>query len=286
MALIVAVIILWIICYFAPSLLSWELPEWMPWGFNSFLIAFLVIGAVFVLAAYVSEGQIGSAKYRAIQKAHSENPTSVCPQCGSRNITVYRKGYDYNKGFWYSMFKVRGGMYLAGMDRNKAMCACRDCNHRWETDREILVGGGRHQTGEAVTENDAPPSVNRKKHLKIWAVAAVILAIIVVGVNTAGFYDNGWKDSFDVKTYGLNVVYITNVSDDDYDEVSIALLYQYSNNMSRRYDTEPITLKQGESKTIILDLEDVVKSVEEKSPNSSFIIRSAESVEVFKVIYS
>ena len=29
MSLIVAVIILWITCYFAPSLLSWELPEWM-----------------------------------------------------------------------------------------------------------------------------------------------------------------------------------------------------------------------------------------------------------------
>lgn len=277
MSLIIAVIILWIICYFAPSLLSWELPEWMPWGFNSFLIAFLVIGAVFVLAAYVSEGQIGSAKYRAIQKAHSENPTSVCPQCGSRNVTVYRKGYDYNKGFWYSVFKVRGGMYLAGMDRNKAMCACRDCNHRWETDREILVGGGQRQTGEAVTENDAPPPVNRKEHLKIWAVVAAILCVFVLIVNVAAKYDydSSWERVFEIKMYSNSSFVVTNLTDESFENVSFKVKCTYVNGAEILHTTRKIKIEANTINSFMFTKDDM-------PPNWY----SGEKIEVVDVIYS
>lgn len=57
-----------------------------------------------------------------------------CPQCGSHDIKIYRKGYDYRPGFWGALFGVRGAGYVGGFDANKACCHCMDCGKDWETD--------------------------------------------------------------------------------------------------------------------------------------------------------
>lgn len=60
-----------------------------------------------------------------------------CPRCYSKNIKIYRKGYDYHPGFWGSLFGVRGAGYVGGFDANKACCHCVDCGKDWETDYDI-----------------------------------------------------------------------------------------------------------------------------------------------------
>lgn len=58
---------------------------------------------------------------------------SYCPSCNSRNIKLYRKGYDYKTGYWGAVFGVKGAGYAAGFDANKARCHCMDCGKDWET---------------------------------------------------------------------------------------------------------------------------------------------------------
>lgn len=60
--------------------------------------------------------------------------TSICPRCGSHNIKLYRKGYNYRKGFWLRLFNIKGGGYIAGMDSNNVCCRCMNCGNDWETD--------------------------------------------------------------------------------------------------------------------------------------------------------
>lgn len=57
-----------------------------------------------------------------------------CPRCKGRNLKRYRKGYDWNKGFWLRMFDIKGGSYIAGMEGNRVMCHCKDCGKTWKTD--------------------------------------------------------------------------------------------------------------------------------------------------------
>lgn len=63
--------------------------------------------------------------------------TTVCPRCHSKNIKIYRKGYDYRPGFWGSLFGVRGAGYVGGFKANNACCHCMDCGKDWETDYDI-----------------------------------------------------------------------------------------------------------------------------------------------------
>ena len=62
-----------------------------------------------------------------------------CPKCGSHNIKIYRKGYDYKVGFWGSIFKVRGSGYAGGFGANNACCRCLDCGKDWETDYDYRL---------------------------------------------------------------------------------------------------------------------------------------------------
>lgn len=59
---------------------------------------------------------------------------NYCPRCNSRNIKIYRKGYDYKVGFWGAIFGIRGAGYAGGFDANNACCHCMDCGKDWETD--------------------------------------------------------------------------------------------------------------------------------------------------------
>lgn len=70
---------------------------------------------------------------------NAKNNIEYCPHCGSHDIKIYRKGYNYHKGFWLRMFDIKGGGYIAGMDANKACCRCMDCGNDWETDYDYRL---------------------------------------------------------------------------------------------------------------------------------------------------
>lgn len=69
-----------------------------------------------------------------IEKQFLADKTSICPRCGSHDIQVYRKGYNYRPGFWGAIFGVRGAGYVGGFDANNACCRCMNCGNDWETD--------------------------------------------------------------------------------------------------------------------------------------------------------
>lgn len=64
---------------------------------------------------------------------------NYCPRCNSRNIKLYRKGYNYKIGFWGAIFGVRGAGYAGGFDANKTCCRCMDCGKDWETDYDYRL---------------------------------------------------------------------------------------------------------------------------------------------------
>lgn len=78
-------------------------------------------------------------KMRTINMQFSKNQTSICPKCGSHNIKIYRKGYDYKVGFWGAIFGVRGSGYAGGFDANKTCCRCMNCGNDWETDYDYRL---------------------------------------------------------------------------------------------------------------------------------------------------
>ncbi len=65
--------------------------------------------------------------------------TSICPSCGSHNIKLYRKGYNYKVGFWGAIFGVRGAGYAGGLDANHTCCRCMNCGNDWETDYDYRL---------------------------------------------------------------------------------------------------------------------------------------------------
>lgn len=67
------------------------------------------------------------------------NNIDHCPKCGSTNIKLYRKGYNYRVGFWGAIFGVRGAGYAGGFDANNTCCRCMDCGKDWETDYDYRL---------------------------------------------------------------------------------------------------------------------------------------------------
>lgn len=57
-----------------------------------------------------------------------------CNRCGSTNLKLYRKGYDYKPGFWGAIFGVKGAGYAGGFEANDTCCLCKDCGYKWQTD--------------------------------------------------------------------------------------------------------------------------------------------------------
>lgn len=78
---------------------------------------------------------------RVAGEAVKKNIIAVCPKCHSKNIKVYRKGYNYRLGFWGSIFGIRGAGYAGGFDANKACCHCMDCGKDWKTDYDYRTLG-------------------------------------------------------------------------------------------------------------------------------------------------
>lgn len=74
-----------------------------------------------------------------IFKQYQNDQTSICPICGSHNIKLYRKGYNYKIGFWGAIFGVRGAGYAGGFDANNTCCRCMNCGHDWETNYDYRL---------------------------------------------------------------------------------------------------------------------------------------------------
>jgi hypothetical protein len=76
----------------------------------------------------------------AIKEAFNvRNNIDHCPKCGSHNIKLYRKGYNYKVGFWGAIFGVRGAGYAGGFKANNTCCRCMNCGNDWETDYDYRL---------------------------------------------------------------------------------------------------------------------------------------------------
>jgi hypothetical protein len=64
---------------------------------------------------------------------------NYCPRCYSKNIKMYRKGYNYKVGFWGAIFGVKGAGYAGGFGANNTCCRCMNCGKDWETDYDYRL---------------------------------------------------------------------------------------------------------------------------------------------------
>ena len=106
-------------------------------GWAISLYAFLISVIVAVIGLLIEHFK--SDKQKLIDIQFDQDATSICPKCGSRNIKLYRKGYDYKVGFWGAIFGVKGAGYAGGFDSNKTCCRCMDCGKDWETDYDYRL---------------------------------------------------------------------------------------------------------------------------------------------------
>lgn len=105
-------------------------------GEKIFLIA---VGVSFVIGLiYVISWKLRSHRSKMISVQFGEDQKSICPVCGSHSIALGRKGYDWEKGFWYRIFNFKGGHYLAGIDSRRVTAHCQNCGHSWLTNEEWM----------------------------------------------------------------------------------------------------------------------------------------------------
>lgn len=108
--------------------------------FEIFLFAVIpaTIASVISLILVIVYHKFKSEHRRTIEKQFYRDKKSICPVCGSHSVALGRKGYDWNKGFWYRMFNVKGGHYLAGAESRRVTAHCQNCGHSWLTDEEWI----------------------------------------------------------------------------------------------------------------------------------------------------
>ena len=99
----------------------------------SVLISIIIVVCGLLIECFKSD------KQKLIDIQFDGDQTSICPSCGSHNIKLYRKGYNYKVGFWGAIFGVRGAGYAGGFDSNKTCCRCMDCGKDWETDYDYRL---------------------------------------------------------------------------------------------------------------------------------------------------
>lgn len=67
-------------------------------GLKRILVFTLVIDFFICIISGISEYN-KSAREHIISYQYSKDSTSICPRCGSHDISLGRKGYDWSKGF-------------------------------------------------------------------------------------------------------------------------------------------------------------------------------------------
>ena len=104
--------------------------------FINFLL-YLILNVIIIVGLIVqAHSNLNDGKKRLIMEQHCLDQTSICPKCGSHNVKIYRKGYDYTTGYW---LRKHGGAYIAGMDSNTACCRCKNCGNDWKTDYDYRL---------------------------------------------------------------------------------------------------------------------------------------------------
>ena len=108
----------------------------------------LTVAGIIGICAWLCKGSkykddmtnVAGALNGTIKEAfNARNNIDHCPKCGSTNIKLYRKGYNYKVGFWGAIFGVRGAGYAGGFDANHTCCRCMDCGKDWETDYDYRL---------------------------------------------------------------------------------------------------------------------------------------------------
>lgn len=107
--------------------------------FGMLFYPMFVQGIIYGIKKRAIEDVTKNSRETVIQKQYMADKTSICPNCGSHNVKVYRKGYDYKVGFWGSIFGVRGSGYAGGFGANNACCRCQNCGNDWETDYDYRL---------------------------------------------------------------------------------------------------------------------------------------------------
>lgn len=105
-------------------------------------IGILVLSYWFVKSSKHKDGMINAAETinNQIKEAlNIKHNIDHCPKCGSTNIKLYRKGYNYKVGFWGVIFGARGAGYAGGFDANNTCCRCMNCGNDWETDYDYRL---------------------------------------------------------------------------------------------------------------------------------------------------
>ena len=109
------------ICFWIATIVVWVLSRWVFW-------------------LITQKSLMGKRiKKQIIADQFMFNRTSICPTCGSHNIKLYRKGYNYKVGFWGAIFGVRGAGYAGGFNANLTCCRCVNCGKDWETDYDYRL---------------------------------------------------------------------------------------------------------------------------------------------------
>ena len=109
------------ICFWIATIVIWVLSRWIYW---------------LVTKDKLMNKRI---KKQVIMDQFMLDRMSICPRCGSHNIKLYRKGYNYKIGFWGAIFGVRGAGYAGGFDSNKTCCRCMNCGNEWKTDYDYRL---------------------------------------------------------------------------------------------------------------------------------------------------
>ena len=149
---IVVAILLFFTMFFVGQILGWSIyPETL--GNDMFcdeadifaIIFWIVTIVVWVLSRWIywiitKENLMGERiKKQIITDQFMVDRTSICPSCGSHNVKIYRKGYNYKVGFWGAIFGVRGAGYAGGFNANNTCCRCMDCGKDWETNYDYRL---------------------------------------------------------------------------------------------------------------------------------------------------
>jgi hypothetical protein len=116
------------------------------------IVSILMVALVAYFVWLIKSGQLKKGSFESdLNKAvgifnstikeafNARNNIEYCPYCGSHDIKLYRKGYNYKVGFWGAIFGVRGAGYAGGFNANNTCCRCMDCGKDWETDYDYRL---------------------------------------------------------------------------------------------------------------------------------------------------
>ena len=136
---IIVAVLFMIVCYPAACVVVvlWNLGDMIVTGADYYGGAAILLGALglSILAAVallISEHK-KSDEQKRVEAEFNRDKTAICPHCGSRNIQVYPKGYNYKAAFFGHLAGSKSAPLLGAIGSTKACCRCRNCGKGWQT---------------------------------------------------------------------------------------------------------------------------------------------------------